>query len=265
MLRLHQTFGAHAGRVREFDQDVIRFGRLPTNDIVFDPHADLDASGNHAEIRREGGVWVLVDVGSRNGTLVDGRPVQRLVLRGNEEIEFGPGGPRVRVEILTARRGMPTTPATPVGPALPVSGDAPTMLAQAAGPAFVPPSPAPLGPLSPSVVAPMSPTPGFSAPPRNSPPPNPSALAAPKLYGQRTVEQMIHAAVAEARQAAASGAGPAGAHEPGHARRFTEEEAGKRAPGATFVLAAALATMLLVFCVLSGIVAFLWARAIAPT
>ncbi|GAB4195678.1 MAG: hypothetical protein OHK0013_02110 [Sandaracinaceae bacterium] len=115
-IRLHQTFGAHAGRVRELDQDVITFGRLPTCDVAFDPHADLDASGSHAEIRREGDAWVLRDVGSRNGTLVNGRPVQRHVLVDGDEIEFGTGGPRVKVELLrrAGAAGVGTLAATPI-------------------------------------------------------------------------------------------------------------------------------------------------------
>lgn len=111
-IRLHQTFGAHAGRTRELDQDVITFGRLPTCDFAFDPHADLDASGSHAEIRREGAVWVLRDAGSRNGTLVAGRPVQRHELAQGDEIEFGTGGPRVRVELVQPAQG--TMAATPI-------------------------------------------------------------------------------------------------------------------------------------------------------
>jgi hypothetical protein len=115
MIRLKQTFGAHSGRTRELNQDVIRFGRQPSNDVAFDPHADLDASGNHAEIRREAGQWILVDLGSRNGTLIQGRAVQRHVLRNGDEIEFGTGGPRIKVEIEEPpRRGAPTAPPTPL-------------------------------------------------------------------------------------------------------------------------------------------------------
>jgi hypothetical protein len=115
MIKVRQTFGAHAGRSREFHQDVIRFGRQPSNDIAFDPHADLDASGNHAEVRREAGQWLLVDLGSRNGTIVGGRPIQRHVLSSGDEVEFGTGGPRVRIEIdEPPRRGAPTAPPTPL-------------------------------------------------------------------------------------------------------------------------------------------------------
>lgn len=119
MIRLVQTFGAHAGRTREFDQNVITLGRLPSNDVAFDPHADLDASGAHAEIRREGDSWVIVDSHSRNGTLVHGRVIQKHMLVHGDEIEFGTGGPRMRVELAApapSQRGMHTMPATPIEP-----------------------------------------------------------------------------------------------------------------------------------------------------
>lgn len=100
MLRLRQTFGVHAGRVLGFDQPVIRIGRLPGSDVAFDPKGDLDASGRHAEIRQNGEEYILVDVGSRNGTLVNGQPIQEVRLSHGDEIEFGVGGPRATVEIV---------------------------------------------------------------------------------------------------------------------------------------------------------------------
>lgn len=100
MIRLVQSFGVHTGRRFELTREVITIGRLPESDIAFDPEGDRDASGRHAEIRASEGRYVLVDMGSRNGTYVDGRSVARVELRGGEELEFGLGGPRLRVEAL---------------------------------------------------------------------------------------------------------------------------------------------------------------------
>lgn len=169
MLKLVQTFGAHAGRTRELDQDVVRIGRLPTCDFAFDPHADLDASGLHAEIRREGSQYVLVDAGSRNGTLVGGRAIQRHTLSDGDEIEFGTGGPRVRVQIVAAARSAPprapivTGPSTPMdlGLSPPVSPDGPT--------GYVPPSANPVSVRPPSSFAPPMVSP-IGSPPPTSPP-----------------------------------------------------------------------------------------------
>ena len=174
MIRLHQTFGAHTGRVFDFDQPVVRLGRLPDNEVSFDPHADLDASGRHAEIRQEGGQWVVVDVGSRNGTLVQGQRVTRQILRDGDEIEFGLGGPRVRVELsvastprgaMTAQAtpvGYPTGPATPLGHPSPAGVAPPTALPAGAGLDSIPVGPAvhhPTPPPSPFAGEPI-PTPG---------------------------------------------------------------------------------------------------------
>lgn len=85
----------------------IRFGRHPECEVSFDPQRDIDASSRHAELRPleatgTGPVdagWVLVDLGSSNGTYVEGhRITESPIARGTPlAIEFGPGGPRVRL------------------------------------------------------------------------------------------------------------------------------------------------------------------------
>src|SRR5262245_28837094 len=98
-IRLHHEFGAHTGRVHELTQALIRLGRLPDNDVAFDPQADIDASGRHAEIRFEQGDYFVMDVGSRNGTFLNGDRIEKQKLRDGDVVEFGKGGPRLRVEI----------------------------------------------------------------------------------------------------------------------------------------------------------------------
>ncbi|AKF08596.1 FHA domain-containing protein [Sandaracinus amylolyticus] len=274
MLRLQQTFGAHAGRVREVDQDVVRFGRLPTNDYAFDPHADLDASGNHAEIRKENGRYVLVDVGSRNGTLVNGRPVQRHVLEGGEEIEFGTGGPRVRVEITaqgTSGRGAPTAPATPIALDVPVSPQGPTAFAPPIGGAAVPTPQWPVSspPFGPPGVGVSPSAPGVGVPPSAPPPPmvlSPAPIppgASPKLYGQKTVDLMIQSAVAASQGGGHTPAPipPSAAHDTAYIRKIADDAAGKKSRPMVFVLAVVLALFLVTLCGVSGIIAVLWLRA----
>lgn len=110
MIRLHQIFGAHAGRVVTFDGVVIKIGRHPTSDFAFDAFADIDASARHAEIRLEQNGYVVVDVGSRNGTWVNGQRVSRQVLATGDDIEFARGGPRVRVEVIEDASQLAATP-----------------------------------------------------------------------------------------------------------------------------------------------------------
>jgi V8-like Glu-specific endopeptidase len=196
MLRLIQEAGAHAGRTLTFQQDRVGLGRQPASDVPFDPNIDRDASGNHCEILREHGQYVLVDLASRNGTFVNGVRVSRQVLSHGAVIECGRGGPRFRVELAgaPALSGPPGPPS--VGPSL------------AAPSAFSPPFAQPSGgPFAP-VPAPTSGSPAPFAPPATpivSPPPSPpssvGAAAAAQLppgaqIGKRTVALMIDQALA---------------------------------------------------------------------
>lgn len=65
----------------------ILLGRETSNDIVIN---DLNASRQHAQIEFEPqGVWVITDLGSMNGTLVNGMPVQRRGLQDGDRIVLG--------------------------------------------------------------------------------------------------------------------------------------------------------------------------------
>jgi hypothetical protein len=105
MIRLRQIKGADSGREFEFDQDLIRIGRMPDSDVNFDPEVDLDASGRHAEIRNEDGRYLLIDTGSRNGTWLNGQRIKHAALGFGDEIEFGRGGPRLEIASVQNRPG----------------------------------------------------------------------------------------------------------------------------------------------------------------
>lgn len=76
-----------------------RLGRGPDNDVAFDAFAVPMVSARHAGIRREGGDFVLYDMGSLNGTWLNGAAVGRGVLRDGDEISLGRTGPRLRVRL----------------------------------------------------------------------------------------------------------------------------------------------------------------------
>jgi len=92
---------------------VIRIGRGEDCDVRFDPRLDTRVSTHHAEIRFQGGDYMVVDVGSSNGTLVNGKRVRTHRLRSGDKISFGAqGGPEVRFDVdesfLSARsNGVP--------------------------------------------------------------------------------------------------------------------------------------------------------------
>ena len=92
--------GSRRGQRQEFSAGSrVRFGRHPECEVSFDPHRDIDASSRHAELRAVAGGWVLVDLGSSNGTYVEGHRITETTVAQAVPvtIEFGPGGPRVRL------------------------------------------------------------------------------------------------------------------------------------------------------------------------
>ncbi|WP_200328588.1 transglycosylase SLT domain-containing protein [Thiocystis violacea] len=66
-------------------------------------------SRQHLVIFPEAGRWWLRDLQSSNGTLVGGRPIERLPLNGVITLELGSGGPRLRLSLAE----RPSEPAPP--------------------------------------------------------------------------------------------------------------------------------------------------------
>jgi hypothetical protein len=64
----------------------LTIGRLPESDI---PLVDANASRNHAEIRPRGNGWIVADLGSTNGTKVNGSKITDHLLRDGDEIMIG--------------------------------------------------------------------------------------------------------------------------------------------------------------------------------
>jgi putative serine protease PepD len=94
--------GNRRGQRQEFDgAKRVRFGRHPDCEVSFDALRDIDASSRHAELRPGDSGWVLVDVGSSNGTYCDGRRVTELAVAAGAPVmvEFGAGGPSLRLFI----------------------------------------------------------------------------------------------------------------------------------------------------------------------
>jgi predicted component of type VI protein secretion system len=67
--RLVMTQGPQPGQTFVPDQDLLTLGRDPNNTIVIN---DPQISRQHARITRQGGLLVLEDIGSTNGTFVNG-------------------------------------------------------------------------------------------------------------------------------------------------------------------------------------------------
>ena len=61
-------------------------GRSQENDIVIN---DPNVSRRHARISRADNGFVVEDLGSTNGTLLDGAPIDRERIEGGDELTFG--------------------------------------------------------------------------------------------------------------------------------------------------------------------------------
>lgn len=67
-------------------KEPVVIGRMSTNDVVL---SDPNVSRRHAELRRAGGRWLLVDLGSTNGTSVNGKLAREHELNHGDRLLFG--------------------------------------------------------------------------------------------------------------------------------------------------------------------------------
>lgn len=67
--------------------DGVTLGRDEVNDVSL--RHDLRVSRSHAQIVNRDGQWVLTDLGSKNGTFVNTRRVERRPLRDGDQIQIG--------------------------------------------------------------------------------------------------------------------------------------------------------------------------------
>jgi len=83
---LKVTSGQMAGRVFTLANRRMSIGRTDDNDIALE---DDTVSSSHAVISFGGGCWTVEDVGSRNGTFVNDRPVSQKELENGDVVKFG--------------------------------------------------------------------------------------------------------------------------------------------------------------------------------
>ncbi|HEX2048931.1 MAG TPA: DUF3662 and FHA domain-containing protein [Acidimicrobiales bacterium] len=74
------------GRRVEIGEEPLTVGRMPECDVAL---SDPNVSRRHAEIRRQGTGFVVVDLGSTNGTRVNGANVKERLLNNGDEITVG--------------------------------------------------------------------------------------------------------------------------------------------------------------------------------
>ena len=78
--------GPDAGHAHRAGDQALRLGRSPDNDVIL---RDPATSGHHARLERRGDQFWIVDLGSTNGTLVNGEPVQEKELNHGDRVTIG--------------------------------------------------------------------------------------------------------------------------------------------------------------------------------
>jgi hypothetical protein len=89
--------GSFAGERQLFEEERLTIGRGRESLVRLAAH-DTHASSRHAELVAERDRHVLRDLGSKNGTYVDGKRVEQCRLHGGETVSFGYGGPQLRFD-----------------------------------------------------------------------------------------------------------------------------------------------------------------------
>lgn len=74
------------GRRVEIGETPLVVGRMPECDVAL---SDPNVSRRHAEVRRQGTGFVVVDLGSTNGTRVNGAQIKERLLNNGDEITVG--------------------------------------------------------------------------------------------------------------------------------------------------------------------------------
>lgn len=127
--------GARAGQRDVFEKSYLGIGRHPLSDVRFDAAKDLDASTRHAAIVRTGDAFVLRDLGSTNGTFVNGQKVEAdQTLKDGDVIRCGLHGPEIEFRMVREQEEVVIPVVHAPQPASPQPGSAAPPTATAAGP-----------------------------------------------------------------------------------------------------------------------------------
>ncbi len=174
--------GPQPNQVFDLNKDVVTLGRDITNDIVIN---DREVSRHHLRVVRSAEGCTLEDLGSTNGTFVNGKRVSGMVaLKNGDMIGLGE---TVTLGYEVVRPSVPASDA----PYQPPTPAAPSYQPPApAAPSYQPPTPAapsyqPPTPAAPSYQPPTPAAPSYQPPTPAAPSYQPPAPAAPVGYGQQ--------------------------------------------------------------------------------
>jgi S1-C subfamily serine protease len=90
VLRLRSIGGGRHGQEFVFSGPRVRIGRSRDNDLILPERENPSSSSRHAEALLEAsGEWCLIDVGSSNGTRINGTSISRQALKNGDRVAFG--------------------------------------------------------------------------------------------------------------------------------------------------------------------------------
>ncbi len=116
MIRLRHLSGSLQGRTTNISKSALRMGRAPDCDVKFDHAKDPKVSSHHAELLLEEGEWVVIDTGSTNGTLVNGRKISKQRLKPGDQVQLGKDGPLVAVDFVPIKLAAAAASANQIQP-----------------------------------------------------------------------------------------------------------------------------------------------------
>ena len=100
--RFRYLDGPRQGDTTVVGHDFATIGRHPSSDLPFDATDELQVSVRHAAVFKQGGGFLIRDLGSTNGTFLNGKRVRGdRPLEANDVLQFGPSGPKLEFTIAT--------------------------------------------------------------------------------------------------------------------------------------------------------------------
>lgn len=94
--------GSLVGSVHVFSKPEVIIGRHPRSDLQFNPEEDLEVSAYHATMRRDGNHWMVEDLNSSNGTLVNGHRIHAPTrLSDTDQVQLGGNGPKIEFRAVS--------------------------------------------------------------------------------------------------------------------------------------------------------------------
>ena len=86
MIQLKVLKGAQQGTIFKLRESTFNIGRALSNEVIL---YDDKVSGRHAIISQSSGRTIVRDVGSRNGTFLNGSPVEAAVIKSGDKLRLG--------------------------------------------------------------------------------------------------------------------------------------------------------------------------------